>query len=286
MGTEIPGIDISKHNGAINWQQVAAAGKKFAIIRVGWAGYDGRIAANGGLDSLFHTNVQGALAAGIDVGVYVYAYCKTVAAAKIAAQETLGLIAPYKLTYPVVFDMETDGTPYAGYTKAQNTEIARAFLDAIQDARYYAMLYTFKSFALSSLNMSELAAYDLWLAHVGANGTALSKTDYTGAYGIWQYSWTGKVSGIPNNVDLNWAYKDYPAIIRAAGLNGLGEDAEPDAPEAEVADSDLAERYSALQAQLTQTQENADAMEREYWRLKDKHDAMVTSIKALVDKSA
>lgn len=222
---KINGIDVSKHNGTIDWSEVKASGYDFAMIRLGWAGYAGPIVANGGLDPMFETNVKGAQAAGIDVGVYVYSYCKTAAVAKIAAQETIELIKDYQLTYPIAFDFEE--SMYASMSKADNTNICDSFLSVIEDAGYYAMLYTFKSYAESNLNMTDLAKYDFWLAHVGTNGAALSSTSYSGNYGIWQYSWKGNVSGMTGDVDLNYAYMDYPSIIKAAALNGFtGEDKE------------------------------------------------------------
>lgn len=229
MSTQISGIDVSKHNGAIDWKKVAGSGVKFVFVRIGWAGYDGQIAANGGLDSLFHTNVKGALAAGLDVGVYVYAYCKSAAAAITAARETLELIAPYRITYPVAFDMEIDGsTPFQNNSKAVNNAIAAAFMDEVEKGGYYAMLYTFYSFTQQYLDMSSLKKYDLWLAHHATS------TPYKG-HGIWQHHGdaqkdrygnvtypAGSCPGISGACDLNTAYKDYAAIIKAAGLNGLG----------------------------------------------------------------
>lgn len=209
----INGIDVSKHNGTIDWTKVKAAGKDFAMIRLGWAGYDGRIVANGGLDPMFEANAKGAIAAGLDIGVYVYSYCKTASAAKVAAQETVELIKDYVVTYPVAFDIED--SLHHSMQKSVNTAIAGAFLLEIEQAGYYSMLYTYKSFAESYLNMADLSRYDFWLAHF------TTKTDYTGSYGIWQHSETGKVGGVTGNVDLDIAYMDYAAVIMAAGLNGF-----------------------------------------------------------------
>lgn len=212
------GIDVSKHNGIIDWKKVAAA-KKFAFIRVGWAGYDGRIVGNGGLDSMFHTNMKSAISAGIDVGIYVYSYCQTAAAAKVAAKETLELVKPYTVTYPIAFDIE-DNQYCSISQKANNTAIAKAFLSEIEASKYYGVLYSYKSFVLSYLNMSELAKYDFWLAHYTA------KTDYTGKYGIWQHhgdvaGYIGSCPGVNGACDLNTAYKDYSTLIKNAGLNNL-----------------------------------------------------------------
>ena len=217
----LKGIDVSTHQGVIDWKKVKESGVEFAFIRIGWAGYDGRIVANRGLDSRFHQNVKDAISADIPVGIYVYAYCDSPNAAEVAADEVLELVKDYKITYPIVFDMETEGTKYRTFTRATNTDIAKAFLQRVEAKGYYSMLYTYKSFAENNLNMVDLKAYDLWIAQIASNVT------YKGAYGIWQYSWTLKVPGIVGAVDGNIAYKDYAKLIQEAGLNNLSETSTP-----------------------------------------------------------
>lgn len=208
---KLQGIDVSKYQGEINWHKVKASGIKFAMIRLGWAGWEGEIS----VDAKFKQYIESAIAAGIDVGVYVFSYCKTPEAAWLAAHDTLHLIKPYKLSYPVAFDMETEAeTPYQNYTKAQNSEIANAFLTIIAGAKYYAMLYSYKSFLENNLDMAALKYHDVWVAQISEICT------YKGAYGMWQYSWKGKIDGISVDCDLNYAYKDYASIIKQAGLNG------------------------------------------------------------------
>ena len=200
---EIKGIDVSKYQGSIDWRKVAADGVKFAFIRVGWAGYEGGI--DEGFDPTFDRNMQDAIAAGIAVGVYVYAYCKSASAARRAAKEAVERCNPYKLTMPLAFDME-DAETYKGISRGDNSIIAAAFLDEVKAQGLYPILYTYTSFANSYLDMSTLSNYDLWLA------------DYRGYMGIkgasiWQYSSNGAVDGISGRVDMNIAYKDYPALI-------------------------------------------------------------------------
>lgn len=208
---EFRGIDVSKYQGNINWNQVKNAGYNFAFIRVGYCNYDGTI--NEGYDPYYEINMSNAIAAGLNVGVYVYSYAKTVDAAKVCAQEVLKKIKSYKLTMPVAFDYE-DGNTYASLGKVANTSICKAFLEAIQNAGYYSMLYTYTSFANAYLNMSELSSFDTWIAdYRGYVG-------YKGPYGIWQYSSKGTVSGISGNVDMNIAYKDYPALINGGSTGG------------------------------------------------------------------
>lgn len=213
--TEIYGIDVSKYQGKIDWKMVKAAGKSFVFVRLGWAGWDGKLVT----DSMAAENINGAAAAGLHVGVYVYSYCKTAEAAKLAAKETLAAVKGFtRLMYPVTFDIEDtsdSGTPYNKYGRQTNSAIAAAYLDEIEAAGYYAMLYTYKSFAENYLDMAALKKYDLWIAHYA------EKNGYAGAYGIWQYAGdSGRCGGVNGACDLNVSNKDYAAIISSAGLNG------------------------------------------------------------------
>lgn len=209
--TELKGIDVSKYQGSIDWSKVKSAGYDFAFIRVGYCNYDGAISE--GFDPYYEVNMKNAIAAGMNVGVYVYSYAKTTDAARVCANAVLEKIKPYKLTMPVAFDYE-DSKTYASLGKNNNTAICKEFLQTIQNAGYYSMIYTYTSFADSYLNMSDLSAFDTWIAdYRGYVG-------YKGSYGIWQYSSTGTVPGISGNVDMNIAYKNYPAII--SGSSGGG----------------------------------------------------------------
>lgn len=201
------GIDLSSHQGSVNWGKVTA---DFAILRAGWSWYGGGM----NLDKQFHANVDGAQGAGIPWGVYLYAYDRDPAAAVVSANRLAGLLDGYKIPYPVVYDFE-DGQ-YLSTGKAENAAICKAFLEALQGRGYYAMLYTYTGFAKGFLDMKELSAWDLWIAdYTGQVGWA-------GEYGMWQYSGSGAAPGVSGKVDLDYAYKDYPAIIQAAGLNGYG----------------------------------------------------------------
>lgn len=268
MSVQIPGIDVSKHNGAINFTKVAAAGKKYVFVRLGWAGYDGRIMVHGGLDSLFHTNMKSALAAGLDVGVYVYSYCKTATAARIAAEEVLELVQPYQLAYPVAFDIED--SQYFSMGRSANTAIAQAFLTRIEKAKYYGMLYTYKSFVDSYLDMGALKGFDVWIAQYAATCT------YSGSYGIWQHHGdrqknhpAGSCPGVNGACDLNTAYRDYPDIICKAGLNNLSQQEQPTEPDPANA---LAEIY---RQQLQVLQRQYSTLEGDCLELSAAHDKAV-----------
>ena len=238
------GIDVSSHQGKIDWEKVQM---DFAILRAGWSWYQGGM----NIDTQFLANVDGVQAAGIPWGVYLYAYDKTPAAARIAANRLADLLDAYQLPYPVYYDMEDP--QYFKTPKADNTAICKAFLDTLQTRGYYVGLYTFTSFAKSYLDMEQLSGYDLWIADY------TGKVGWTGPYGMWQRSSKGRMEAIGDgkvDVDLNIAYKDYPTIIRATGLNGYGGEGENPSDK-----DDPAARIAVLEAEKAELKsEKADLL--------------------------
>lgn len=206
------GIDVSYSQGNIDWEKVKSSGIEFALIRIGWCYNNGILKE----DDYFKANISGAIAAGIDVGVYLYSYATTSEAARVAANQVVEAIKPYKLLYPVAFDIEYESI-YTNGLKENNTAIATAFLDEIEKAGYYAMLYCSKDFLENYLIPEKLEKYDKWIAQYASSCTCKY------AYGIWQYTSNGKVDGINTDVDMNIAYKDYASII---GGKGMGSDEE------------------------------------------------------------
>ena len=164
-------------------------------------------------DSTFKTNVAGAQNHGIAVGAYHYSYAASVSDAQKEAKNLLAAVKGLKLTYPLVFDLENNS--YTTKAQSQWTAIALAFLSAVQDAGYYAMLYSNENALANIYDMKKLAAFDVWVAQWGPSVT------YTGEYGIWQFSDTGKISGISGDVDTDTAYKNYAEIIQSKKLNQL-----------------------------------------------------------------
>ena len=193
------GVDVSVHQGTIDWQQVADAGFDFAMIRVGYRGYGTEGNMRG--DTQFVNNVQGALDAGLDVGIYYFSQAITVEEARQEAAYVIEQIAPYRITYPVVFDWERQN--YAG-SRTQTIpdtgllcSMANAFCADIEAAGYEAMIYFYQNLAYNNLDLSQLLDYPFWLAQY---------TDYPSFYydfDMWQYTSSGKVPGISGNVDLN-----------------------------------------------------------------------------------
>ncbi|MCI6560400.1 MAG: glycoside hydrolase family 25 protein [Ruminococcus sp.] len=201
--TSIPGIDVSVHQGAIDWQQVRDAGVEFAIIRVGYRTYGGGEIK---LDEGFVENISGATAAGLKVGVYFFSQAVTVDEAVAEADAVLDAIAPYNITYPVVYDWEliyddtarTDDIPVDVLTDS-----CIAFCERVKSAGYTPMIYQNKGTTLFKLDLPRLQDYDFWLAEYGSEPT------YYYDYQMWQYSCTGRIPGIAGEVDLNISFKDY-----------------------------------------------------------------------------
>ena len=212
---ERAGIDISKHQGKnIDCAKLKPSDKEFVIIKTGYSWYQGGM----NIDSQFLDNAAGATKYGIPWGAYIWAYDKTPAAARISANCLADLLDAYKLDYPVYYDFEDE--QYLKFDRVASANIIKAFLDTLQDRGYYAGLYTYTNFAKGYIDMARLTAYDLWIADY------TGKVGWTGPYGMWQHSAKGRleaISGGKVDVDLNIAYKDYPAIIRGAGLNGYGD---------------------------------------------------------------
>ena len=208
-GSLAKGIDVSYAQGVIDWEKVKASGLvDFAILRAGY----GRETTQ--VDTQFERNYAVCKRLGIPVGVYWYSYATTVAEAEQEAKVCLQTIRGRQFEYPVAFDIEeTRCFPQAD-------TLCAAFCGALEKTGYYTAIYTFKSALEQYFDSDTKSRYDVFLSHVG-----VSKTDYAGAYGLWQYSWTGCIPGISGDVDLDYAYKNYPAIIKQAGLNGFAKNA-------------------------------------------------------------
>lgn len=202
------GIDVSAHNGRIDFNKVKAAGIEFVIIR---AGYGKAISQK---DKNFETNYKGAKAAGLKVGAYWYSYAMSSADAAQEAAVCLEAIKGKQFEMPIYFDIEEQKQFDKGKTFCSG--LVKAFCDALEKAKYFAGFYTGR-YAIQHYFTEDVAKrYALWLAEWG------SKVNYSGSYGMWQHSSTGKVNGISGNVDMDTSYVDYPAIIKKKGLNGFG----------------------------------------------------------------
>lgn len=201
-------IDVSKYQGDIDWKEVKASGIDYAIIRAGYRGYG---TGNIKTDEKFSVNIQGALDAGIDVGIYFFSQAINESEAIEEACYTLELIEGYDISLPIAIDYEyaSNGQGLTGrlydakLSKDSATRICNTFCKTIKQHGYSAMVYANKSMLESNLNTSQIVdKYDIWLAHYA------SETSYTGYYTFWQFSQSERVEGIDSFVDMSFWYID------------------------------------------------------------------------------
>ena len=201
------GIDVSRWQGDINWNKVASKGIDFAMIRSSFGSEH--------TDEKLKANVEGCEKYGISYGFYHYTYAATVKEAKVEAKYFLKTIKNYNPDYPVVLDIEENF--YKQMSRKQVTDIIAAFVSELENAGYYPAVYSYANFFRDYVDMSRISKYDIWIASWGDKEKLNSA--YDGLYDMWQYSATGKVSGISGDVDLDYSYKNYPSIIKKKGLN-------------------------------------------------------------------
>lgn len=214
-------IDVSKWQGVIDWEKVA----EHADIRTGQeekidgvilrAGYGRHLSQK---DRCFDSNYAGATAVGLPVGAYWYSYAETPEQAVEEAKVCLEVIKRKKFDYPIYFDIEDK--VHLNLSKETCTEICKAFCNTLEDAGYFAGIYSYDYFFKDYLDASLQGRYSCWVARVSS-----SPPKYCKSYAMWQYSHTGRVSGINGNVDLNECYKNFPNIMRKNGLNGYPKEA-------------------------------------------------------------
>lgn len=197
------GIDVSKHQGRIDWEKVAADGVEYAFIRAGFRG-----SSEGALveDEYFKKNIEGALENDIEVGIYFYTQALDEEEAIEEAEFVLELTKDYDITYPIVFDIEeptSNSARTADMTKEDYTAATLAFCKIISEAGYEPMIYgNLKTFMIM-LDMNQLEEYDKWFAYYNDH------VYFPYEFGIWQYSSTGSIDGIDGDVDMNVCMKEY-----------------------------------------------------------------------------
>lgn len=198
------GIDVSRYQGKIDWEKVAADGVEYAIIRVGVRGYgtEGKLL----LDEKFEENVKGAIEAGIDVGVYFFTQAITEEESLEEANLVLEAVAGYDITYPIVYDVEKTGASDGRMnqlTVEERTRMAHVFIDRIKEAGYTPMIYANMEMWSVLLDMSEFEDVEKWFAYYG------TELYFPYEYAIWQYSDTGRVDGIQGDVDMNISFREW-----------------------------------------------------------------------------
>lgn len=185
-------IDVSVHQGNIDFKKVKSAGIAGVIIRAGYG--------QNNIDKKFKINIKNALAAGLKVGIYWFSYAYTIEMARKEADYCLKAIKGYDVTLPVFFDWEYDSMSYAQKhgvkcTKDLITSMGVAFCQSIKNGGYKAGYYENPDYLKNHVDQSKFKGFYFWLAHYTSKRSLICD--------IWQYSDKGKVDGITGYVDMN-----------------------------------------------------------------------------------
>ena len=236
-------IDVSEHQGNINWDQVKSTGVEGVIIR---CGYGDNIASQD--DKQWKRNADECTRLGIPFGVYIYSYATSMAQAESEAQHVLRCVKGYKLSYPIYLDLEHAGT------EAGAVERAKRFGDIIEAAGYWCGIY-------ANLNwwnnyLPGLDRFTKWIAQYN------SSCDYVGKNkDMWQYSSSGRVAGISENVDMNECYRDFPKEIKGVSTKPSTPKPTPaPAPSAETHTVKSGETLSGIAAKYGTTYQHLAAI--------------------------
>lgn len=204
MSGYIRGIDVSEHNGVIDWEKVKASGIRFAMLRGGYGQT---------LDKQFKRNASECNRLGIPCGVYWFSYALEAYGAEREAARCLEAIQPYQIDYPIAFDLEYDSVKYAqnkgvyiGMELA--SDMARVFCRAIQGSGYTAINYANPDYLNRYFDEQVKTEFPVWLAQWPSGTPNLEKPPRTCE--IWQYSEKGTIPGIKGSVDLDICYGIYP----------------------------------------------------------------------------
>lgn len=194
---KVAGIDVSSHQGAIDWAQVAQSGVEFAMIRLGYRGYDSGTLH---IDQRAVENLAGAREAGLKIGAYFFSQALNPEEARQEAALALEVLDGIELDLPLAYDWEyvTESARTGKMTEAALTECVHAFCGAVERAGYEPMIYFNRELSRTLLDLSEMRRYPFWMAVYG-DEPGLDVT-------MWQYTDQGRLPGIEEAVDLNWYY--------------------------------------------------------------------------------
>ena len=243
------GIDVSYAQGKIDWEKVKASGKvDFAILRAGYGREYSQV------DKQFERNYSECKRLGIPCGVYWFSYAMSVAEAEKEAQVFLDTIKGKQFEYPIYMDLEV--TEQFALGKATCSAMVDAFLTRLEKAGYFAGLYCSTNYLNNYISDSIKSRYAIWVAQYNKTCT------YKNPYGIWQYNIAGdedydiigqgSIPGISGKCDMDYAYINYPTIIKQAGLNGF-----TSASDSDKSDNDKSDKSDTLE-QILQHVANID----------------------------
>lgn len=203
--TSYVGVDISKHTGKVSFPRIKAAGVDYVMIRLGSRGYStGQIT----LDENFKENMEGAIDAQLDVGVYFYSQAITQEEAIQEANFVVQNLEPYRahVKYPIAFNMgfvSNDKSRIEGLSRDDKTTVTASFMEGIRAAGYVPMIYGDKEWLIKEIDMTKLQDFDVWLSQEE------EIPDYPYRYSMWQYNTDGVVNGIDGGADLNICFVNY-----------------------------------------------------------------------------
>ena len=247
----LKGIDVSYCQNEVDWDTAKASGLvDFAILQAGYGRETSQV------DTQFERNYAACKRLGIPCGAYWFSYAMSADEAKREAQVFLQTIKGKSFEYPVYMDLELAKQFALG--KAACSAIVDAFLSVLEQSRYYAGLYCSTYYLDNYLSDSIKSRYTVWCAQYA------SKCTYQNPYGIWQYNVAGNeeydiigqksIPGIVGECDMDYCYTDYPAIIKAAGLNGFAKSAETPTDNEDTDDNDtlkqILKHVASLDAKL------------------------------------
>lgn len=202
------GVDVSVWQTKIDWEKVARSDIDFAIIRAGYGDLESQ------KDKYFDDNMAGAAEAGIACGAYWYSYASSPEDAVLEANACYEVIKDLKLEYPVYYCLEDQCLD--SLSNEEITDIAEAFCSVLEKKGYYVGIKSYADFLNSRIDESIFDKYDVWVSHYG-----VVKPDFNRSYNMWQFTNEGNVDGINNYVNINYAYLDFPKIMKNAHLNGF-----------------------------------------------------------------
>lgn len=203
--TSYVGVDISKHTGKVSFSSLKAAGVDYVMIRLGSRGYStGQIT----LDENFKENIEGAIEAQLDVGIYFYSQAISQDEAVQEANFVVQNLEPYRaqVKYPIAFNMgfvANDKSRIEGLSREDKTAVTVSFLDAVRAVGYVPMVYGDKEWLLKEVDLTKLQDYDVWLSQEE------EIPDYPYRYAMWQYNTDGVLNGIDGSADLNICFVSY-----------------------------------------------------------------------------
>ena len=220
---ERKGLDISSYQKEINFDEIKSK-VDFLILRAGFTGWGGD-GTNKNKDSCFENFYSKSKARGIPVGAYWYSCANTYEKGKAEAEYLYNnCLKGKQFEYPIYMDVEEDRHQQVG--KSRMADAIKGFCEYLENKGYYVGIYANSNYFNNFIDTAKLSMYDKWLAVWTSNKPSFKYGDY----GLWQNSSSGYISGM--RVDTDYAYKDYPTIIKKAGLNGYSKGI-PETPKVE-----------------------------------------------------